>query len=285
VARFARIYPLYAVALLFAVPQLVHDVRLASASPVGAGRLAGVVIASIAMVQAWFAQYVCLWNCPTWSLSAEAFYYALFPLALLLATSRPRRTLLLVLSAAGMGLILMGAADAAGPSFAVRAAEASLNPLVRLPEFLLGCWLGGFFLARRPSWSASPVIVVVAVVGIIALAIWAGEHRTFTAPHLVAAPLFALLILAVAAMPDPGRGILAIAPLVLLGEASYALYLLHGPLHGYTLAAFNRLAPGTTAGTKFVVYAIAAIGLSIVSFQGLERPMRVWLRERLARRT
>ena len=116
---------------------------------------------------------------------------------------------------------------------------------------------------------------------VISLSIWAGFHTTFKVPHLVAAPLFGLLIFAVAASRSPSRGILAAAPLVLLGEASYALYMLHGPLHGYTLAAFNRAAPSVPNGIRFVVYVVAALALAISSYRWLEHPMRVWLRARL----
>ena len=283
IARFARVYPLYLFALLFAVPQLMHDVRQAHGSldPIDAHRVAGVVLSSVAMLQAWSGQFVCVWNCPSWSLSDEAFFYALFPLLVPFTASRYGRTLILAVTICGVGLIAVGATSAAARSFAVDAAGASLNPLVRLPEFLLGCWLGGVFLAHRPSWRAASPIAVTTALAIIALATWAGFHPTFKVPHLVAAPLFAVLILAVAASRSPGRGLLAAAPLVLLGEASYALYMLHGPLHGYTLAAFNRAAPSVPNGIRFVVYVVAALALAISSYRWLEHPMRVWLRARL----
>jgi peptidoglycan/LPS O-acetylase OafA/YrhL len=84
VARFARVYPLYLFAMLFAVPQLLHFLRVAgeSGTPLDPGHVAGVVMTSLAMLQSWFGQLVCVWNCPSWSLSDEAFFYALFPLVL-----------------------------------------------------------------------------------------------------------------------------------------------------------------------------------------------------------
>lgn len=283
VARFARIYPLYLFAMLFAVPRLVHDVRQAHGGPgaIDAHRLAGVVLSSIVMLQAWFGRFVCVWNCPSWSLSDEAFFYALFPALALLAASRNGRTLMLAGAAVGVGLITLAATAAGAPSIAALAADGGLNPLERLPEFLLGCWLGGVFLAHRPSWGAAPAIAALATLGIISLAVWAGLHPAFELPHLVAAPMFAVLIMAVAASRTPGRGMLALAPLVLLGEASYALYMLHGPLHGYVLAAFNRESPGAQPAARFAVYVIASLALAVASFRWLERPMRIRLRARL----
>jgi len=115
IARFARVYPLYIFAMLFAVPQLVHDVRHASPSmgPIDAHRLAGVVISSVAMVQAWFGRFVCVWNCPSWSLSDEAFFYAVFPLVVPLTASRIGRRTIFALTVCGMGLIALGATSAA----------------------------------------------------------------------------------------------------------------------------------------------------------------------------
>src|SRR5690348_11195801 len=73
VARFARIYPAYLAAFcVAAIPiALVH-------CPARKCAVAGV--SSIALVQAWIPQVANVWNPPGWSLSAEAFFYAAFPL-------------------------------------------------------------------------------------------------------------------------------------------------------------------------------------------------------------
>ena len=279
-ARLARVYPLYLFALLFAVPQFVHDVRLVSGGvdAISTQRVAGAVVSSITMVQAWFGQFVCLWNCPSWSLSDEAFFYALFPLVVPLVASRRGRTVILASTLGGMAAVTWATSSAATPEMAARVSDASLNPLVRLPEFMLGVWLGGLFLANKPSWKFAAPAATVAALTAIAFAIFAGKYHTGGAPHLIAAPIFALLIFSVAASRHPDRGMLAAAPLVLLGEASYALYMLHGPLHGYMLAAFNRATPAMSYGMRFVVYAAVAILMGIASFIWLERPARRRLR-------
>ena len=68
-ARFARIYPVYFLALLLALP-FQHRLTLGSASSV------------IFMVQAWnplHREWAGSWNYPAWSLSVEAFFYVFFP--------------------------------------------------------------------------------------------------------------------------------------------------------------------------------------------------------------
>ncbi len=285
IARFARVYPLYVFALAFAIPQLVHDVRVVSggADAISTTRVAGAVVSSVTMLQAWFGRFVCLWDCPSWSLSDEIFFYALFPLAVLLTPTRRGRSLLLATSVAGLLLVALGTSGVAAPEVAAQVADASLNPLLRLPEFLLGVWLGGVFLERQPSWTSAPMIAMATALVIVAFAISMGIGVTPSSPNVIAAPLFAALIFAVAASRYPDRGLLAAAPLVLLGEASYALYMLHGPLHGYMLAAFNRVTPSMSRGMQFTVYAAVALTLSIASFVWLERPARTWLRGRFER--
>jgi peptidoglycan/LPS O-acetylase OafA/YrhL len=282
VARFARVYPLYLFAMLFAVPRLVRDVLVsrAGASPIDSHTLVGAVVSSLSMTQAWFGQYVCVWNCPSWSVSDEAFFYALFPLVVPL-TARPRgRLLILAAAVSGMGIAAWGQLSASAPALVAAAGASSLNPIMRLPEFLVGVWLGGVYVARDRPFKLARVLAAIASVAIVALATWSGLHPDFGASYVESVPLFALLILAVASTPGPERGVLAARPLVLLGEASYALYMLHGPLHGYVLAAFNRIAPAASAWTVFGVYTIASLALAIASYHWLERPARSWIRAR-----
>lgn len=284
VARVARVYPLYLFALLFSIPQLWHTVGEfgTQGEVVSGARLAGIVVSSLAMLQAWVDSWVCVWNCPSWSLSVEAFFYALFPFLLPLIATRMGRRFLLIGTIAGLGISLSASSGAAVGALAQEASMSSLNPLARLPEFLLGLWLGGVYLARRPSWTLAMPLALAAGCATVALAVWSGMHPAFHAPHLVAAPLFALIVWAVAASPNPSRGLLAFAPLVLLGESSYALYLLHGPLHGYALAIFRRVAPGVGSWGVFVLYALMTIVVSIASYRWLEVPSRGWIRGRFA---
>jgi peptidoglycan/LPS O-acetylase OafA/YrhL len=284
-ARFARVYPLYVVALAFAVPMLVHDVRhpIDPDHVVDAARLTGVVVSTVTMLQSWFTSYVCVWNCPGWSLSDEAFFYALFPLAVLFVATRNGRAALLALTGAGM-LLVAWAASAMPASMLVRGlTDASFNPLLRLPEFLLGVWLGGVYLARRPSLRVAPIVAAGAAAAIVVFACRSGLAPVPIPAQLIAAPLFAILIFAVAASNAPATGLLARAPIVLLGEASYALYILHGPLHGYVLAAFNRVAPAMPPAGQFAVYMVVAVSLAVATFILVERPVRTRLRAWYAR--
>jgi peptidoglycan/LPS O-acetylase OafA/YrhL len=67
--------------------------------------------------------------------------------------------------------------------------------------------------------------------------------------------------------------LLATPAIVLLGEASYGLYILHWPLAVF----WQHLAPGSS----FWLYAATAVTLSVASYRYLETPVRRWLRVHL----
>jgi peptidoglycan/LPS O-acetylase OafA/YrhL len=64
--------------------------------------------------------------------------------------------------------------------------------------------------------------------------------------------------------------------LLVLGEASFALYLIHMPL--YTI--MRRLIEGL-GGAGLLLYLVTCIGLSVASIYWLEIPARRWILDRL----
>jgi peptidoglycan/LPS O-acetylase OafA/YrhL len=93
-------------------------------------------------------------------------------------------------------------------------------------------------------------------------------------------PLNALLIFGLAFGAGLLAKVLASRSMVLLGNASYALYLLHVPVVflTYTVARawFGAESPNTWP--MFVAYVFVAIGVSILAFLLVEEPMRHRLR-------
>ena len=72
-ARFARIYPVYGLALLLI---MAAKYQSSGSDPI-------TVALSLSMLQAWIPSYPLSLNAPGWSLSVEAFFYLCFPLLLL----------------------------------------------------------------------------------------------------------------------------------------------------------------------------------------------------------
>src|SRR6187431_2133619 len=82
-ARFARIYPLYFLGFLMDGPRVIPLFVGSAASLAGAVAKIGVAgLAYLTLLQAWHPRVTYTWNTPGWTLSVEAFFYAVFPLLL-----------------------------------------------------------------------------------------------------------------------------------------------------------------------------------------------------------
>jgi peptidoglycan/LPS O-acetylase OafA/YrhL len=94
----------------------------------------------------------------------------------------------------------------------------------------------------------------------------------------VLVPLFALCIWLLACGVSGNGLTLGTRPLVQLGGASYALYLLHGSMMGYALALNTRTfsLPHNAVALLLVPVAVA---ISLLLFRFVEEPARHWLRK------
>jgi peptidoglycan/LPS O-acetylase OafA/YrhL len=231
-------------------------------------------------------------NGPSWSLSCELFFYALFPL-LLKATGRIAAERLwrwaglvvLVIVVLPWAALLLPAGPAYGGGLAgtvlggqsiTRMWFLYIFPPVRLLDFVLGVLLARLVLSGRwrgPGVRVSGVLVVLAyVAGLF-------TPLTFTVDAVTVVPL-ALLIAALATADSRG------APTVLgrpamrrLGEISFALYLVQEIVLVALRAAvgFDRRLP-VLPGLAFVlVAALAALLVAAALHRGVEAPLvRAW---------
>jgi peptidoglycan/LPS O-acetylase OafA/YrhL len=266
-ARFARIYPAYALGLLLLLPAQ----HLA-----GSGFLAstGYVAVHVLLLQAWSGALALTWNFPGWSLSAEAFFYAVFPFWLRLARrvdrGREGAVVIAVFAAyAACGavyLLVTGRADWS-PGF-------QYAPIARIGEFLVGCSLGRRFLAVE-TWNGGPprsdarrgaIMLLIACCGLAALVC---IHRvpSVLLNSMLLVPVFALVVYGLALVPR--LPLLSSPALQLLGGASYALYILHNPLMHWA----DVLWPGG-GRLRFLVYTVSSVVIAVAVFRCYEEPMR-----------
>lgn len=281
VARFARIYPLYILVIFFFVVRQ-HTLGY---SVDGWWR-------SALALQAWDPNldHAYAFDPPAWSLSVEFFLYACFPLLVpLIARLRRPRTVLL----AGAGVAIGMAALAAWFVFSGRgeliwtdpgSAHRWLyrTPLTRLGDFALGILAARLYLQTRGRESVGRLglpLVLGSAALVIGLMCW--EDLVFTPwswdlAFGVPAAVF-IFGLAVAPLSWPAR-FLSLPFIVLLGEASYAFYLVHDPAIGF-------LGAGTwdagMSGSKALYEALclaAIIALAVGLHITVERPARTYLR-------
>jgi peptidoglycan/LPS O-acetylase OafA/YrhL len=237
-ARLSRVYPVYLLVLLISMPFLLqewsahtpHDFYL------------GLILTPLAL-QGWNPMLATFWNTVAWTVPAEFMLYAIFPFMLLALGSQARRlatprrliAAILVVWLIGItphiGYTLLNPDHLAHP--ADRFTEAYwLNALKRSPPAYLCTFIAGVLLARLYAiLDLNPMrrllLGVAAFAGLALFFTFAVDRVPYVLIHgALLLPLFATLLLALTG-PNPIASIFSSRPLVLFGQTTFALYLLH----------------------------------------------------------
>lgn len=205
-------------------------------------------VANLLLIQSWipFSSYYYAYNAVSWSISTEFFFYLAFPL---LIWRWNRSWLVKTALSAGLLLLLMvlcnhynlpeiGTNDGTLPS---KHALLYISPLGRLFEFVAGMATATLWL--KTKWRVGVWWGTAAEIGafmICGLALYhaasissaggespLGSSAAFFLGHAGAVFPFALLIYVLAQGSGALSKIMAAPSLVVLGETSYAMYLLH----------------------------------------------------------
>lgn len=290
--RFARIYPLHLITLLLAIPvfySFAPDPAHTWVKPFDVAVLG----LSFVLLQGWSRDPAILFsgNPASWTLTVEAFFYALHPFIMKAMGRISGRTAMI---AAG-GVLLASVAA----RFVMVAQPAGVAPdlpwpVLRVNEFLIGMCLAW---AIRSGWRPRiPVWIPFALIAAYVLLPKALDRMTGSRIDPAIAPfvseimvaLFAILICAFAVADLEGRTRLSRStPLVRLGEWSYAFYLIHATLIYAVLALFGR-----QHGLWGVGWIIVLLTASIVCAWALhrlvehpiERHLRAWQNALVAKR-
>ena len=225
-----------------------------------------------------------------WSLSVEEQYYLMWPLLvglLTFAATRLRRSRRAVL---GTGFAVAVAASFAWGVAQThgQAAEAYFSTWTRMWELAIGSVLAAVFpaLSRRLPRRGSVLLLWIGVAGVAAAYALIDEKTPFPG-YAAALPTLATAAVILAADPvsrtNP-RWLSHSAPVQLIGDCSYALYLWHWPLIVLAPYALSRADLTLAWYQKLVVLALS-VALAWASTNLLEAPVRGsrWLKARLSR--
>lgn len=285
-ARVARILPLYVTSLVLAAPFYFSGLVERRGPLGGAARALLSTVLHLSMTHAWVG-HTGVWNVPDWSLSCEwAFYLALPAVApRLLRTRRPLRLAVVVLAA---GLAPAFAYHAWRPNFvgagafdpSPLAGLLVFHPAFRVHEFLVGALLGrAWTLDSTRYYVRGSTAVATALLFLIFANSTGLPYIPFSNGLLI--PLWALLLAGLAAGRDPIARFLATRPLVVLGDASYAIYILHVPLFAWVSRLIKYSGAALPPAVAFTLYFASLIGASIAAFHLVEAPLRSLIRTRV----
>ena len=294
-ARFARVYPAYIFSLIVTLPFFIYVifdtasaarrehgyVRLAEASSLASALLVP------SLLQSWIPGAALAWNSVAWSLSVEAFFYLIFPALIVVLLRKRNSTLMsLLLVSWAISLAITVGYTLLKPDGVASVDDNMLgltwlnvvkfNPLVRLPEFLMGACCGFLFVRNSVNRKWATPLAVAGLAGFIGVAAFS-SHIPYPMIHSgLLAPAFAAIIYGIALRPAWAR-VLEFKPLVLLGDASYSLYL----LHSVVLPMFFQ--PDFQHPKHYFVWQILlgvfiAIAVSVAVYLGIEEPLRRKLR-------
>lgn len=233
-------------------------------------------------------------NSVSWSISTEMFFYAAFPALLVLLPSSPVAKYVAIVA---LGAALAAALDYSGvpffpsdnPQGVTGHGLIYISPIGRIQEFVLGILCHRFMAGidrMSINFKFASTIEVMAVVAVILLspvfAFWLRPYIGKTSPALfefVRHTLLALLFAAMICFFYLDRGIVSKAlswrPLVLLGEISFSLYLIHQIF--FRAASENHLLTGFSPFIRFSLVASASIMVAYLIWRYVEKPCQKWV--------
>ena len=301
-ARFARLYPLYALSLLMTMsylpsPFFAHD--------------AGTVIAYATLTQSWFNLQDAMFS-PDWSISTEWFFYLVFVLIVLpvrILTRRAARivfiTLLLV---APVVIAVIFSEDKSlvqtfKPIFFHGDKVSTdlwfwltyFNPYLRALEFVAGMLSAKVMLElhRTPLTPHVGSIILACCVGACAIvllipAISDHGHVALVLPNFLFAPAISIFICYCPRQEGVMKRLLESRPLMFMGEISYSVYI--WCWFAITLMAPQFVSPSESplAYLNSFIKLILIVGITTVfaigSYRAVEVPCRNWLRSKLGQK-
>ena len=281
-ARFTRIYPIYLLSLILSVGTLAREYG----SHTHAMFWTGVALTPL-LLQGFIPAIATFMNTPAWTMSAEAFYYVIFPW--LARWKRPERVAPHLVKMAGiwvLGMIPGALYMAFNPdgithpdrwSYGTWLWALKYTPYAHLASFIFGVMLAELDeivprQGRLRLWLGLGGFA--GIYGLLNL----GPLVPYAIMHDgLLMPLFACIVLGLAGENRLSQ-VLGVRPLVFVGEASYCLYLLHFSLwhlihdsHILDMLNLSRFDP-------WISY-VVLIGLALLALHFIEKPAQRQLRK------
>lgn len=241
------------------------------------------VLTNLTLVQSWIPnpRYFFSLNDVSWSLSVEMFFYVSFLLLRLL-----KDRYIYILSVVSYLILVIAALEFRHRWGTYIYWGFNVNPLARLPEFLAGMSIyrlyksGNLVRLWLPRFNFP--LIFIAMIAALALTNFIpypefGFSGSFTY-SIVPLPFAVLMI--VTLLDERANTYMRNKTLVLLGESSFALYLIHKPIV-ILVAAFlqdHREINGAVTSALLVLFAVLFVLISVAFYKFIETPITKYLK-------
>lgn len=219
--RFARIYPVYFLSAVLSIP----FISGAGSEPLnGVVKIALLIISNIFLIQAWFVQFFPLWNDGgSWSISAELFFYVLFPYLLLLFRGLYLKNIIITLVFFYILCALPGIIINYYPSnndiiyYSV--------PIYRLSEFIFGILLYKISKIAGSKFAINDLTLLIFILILVGyLAYFGPNFNLYIGHNFIVIPLLGIIVYSLSSHSGYISRILSGKVLVFLGKISYCFY-------------------------------------------------------------
>lgn len=278
-ARFSRLYPIYLLVLILSFRMLQDEWYARPHLEFWEG-----IILTPLVLQGWSPSLATFWNTVAWTLSCECVLYAAFPWLIRAPWPKtPRRLVFLLLGLWILGLIphslylLLNPDHIAGPIDRYSSSQLlrflKYTPIPYVCTFLSGVTLGKIQLALILTPRQRLILSAVSLTVVALFFYTTVPHMPYLLMHGgLMTPLFAALVLGLSGA-HPISSVFSWRPLLLVGESTYCLYLIHFNvyqlLHIYRVPERLHLA----AFDPWLSYLILIL-LSLAAYHFVETPIR-----------
>jgi peptidoglycan/LPS O-acetylase OafA/YrhL len=281
-ARFTRLYPIYLLSLLLSWKMVLVEYHAHTHAMFWTG-----MVLTPLLLQGWVPPVATFLNTPAWTMSAESFYYVLFPW--LARWKRPVRVVPHLAKMAGvwmLGLIPGALYIALNPdgiphpdrwSWGPWLQVLKYTPLPHLASFVFGVMLANLDELVGRTSRLRLILGVSGFAGTFFL-LALGPEMPYALMHDgLLMPLFGCIVLGLAGNNRLAY-VFSLRPLVFVGEASYCLYLLHFNLWNmlHDSHVLNRL--DLIRFDPWISYVIL-VALALVALHFVEKPAQRQLRD------
>jgi peptidoglycan/LPS O-acetylase OafA/YrhL len=270
VNRLARIYPVYLLSMVLCF------ISILLANPEAIRPLP--VLLSMLLLQAWIPPFPLYMNGLAWALSVQVFFYVIFPFVLpVLARLSTSRLIKVVFAFWAISLfvhvLLIETIYGGGLSYAHDVIF--YNPLMHVNSFIVGIG-GGLMLQRMPAGGNSyvPGLCMLLSGACLAAFVLVPNPVIRFGHNGLLAPLGMLFIFGLARDRSALSSVLTTKPVMLLGDLSYGIFILQGPLKIFVKYQYITQGVTWSSPTRFYVYLFLLALLSLTSYYLIEKPAR-----------